>query len=210
MKSPSSATLLGLVGIAGLLPHNALALPADHHSTTFAVPAHHNDTTSTFLRDTVRQTIRKRDSVISLEKCMTEPGWWIGCCDHKTSSNLGEGDGDCSDYSNEYLDIPYIGNCEQKGRDHGPYCFFDTHERSDGARLAEDGEWGRYTEGSREILHDYRVFHKWNGTKSTGKAQCREQYEDDAKICNDKLMEKPLDKVTYVSCIKQAVAKCVD
>lgn len=92
MKGTSSLTLLGLVGVVGLLPHNTLALPAEHHNTT--------------------STSSGDGGVMTMQSCVVKPGWWIGCCDHKTDSNLGDG-GDCKDYSEKELNINKIGDCEK-------------------------------------------------------------------------------------------------
>lgn len=119
MKGPSSATLLALLGVAGLLPHNSVALPADHSSTTPPDPIHYNDTTSSSLQGTLQQTSQKRVfDTISITECMTKPGWWLACCNHPVSSKHGAR-GECRDYADRSLKLDKIGSCENDGSGHG-------------------------------------------------------------------------------------------
>ncbi|TLD38753.1 hypothetical protein E2P81_ATG01296 [Venturia nashicola] len=214
MKGPSSATILGLVGVASFLPHHALAIPAEHNSAASAVPAHHHNTTSTSSRDTLQQTTQKRkdeNDPISIQECVSHPGWWLSCCDHKTSSNFGWGAG-CLDYSDSMLDLPNIGHCEKGSslgtdRDHGPYCFFPgPGELHQGARLDKED---RDTWTGHAIIFAYYT-HSLNSTISTGVPECQNQYENDAKVCNDNAKDTSLDADTYLKCITEAVIKCKD
>ncbi|QDS73214.1 hypothetical protein FKW77_003209 [Venturia effusa] len=107
MKFHLSATLVCLLGS---LPHLTLAWPTEN-GVTLSSPASGNSSV---------HTLPKRSFKISIDECMSHPGYAFVCCDHgRHSIYYNQG---CLNAASRDVHPREPGRCEKRGRNHGPYC----------------------------------------------------------------------------------------